>query len=122
VNRNETIDFLINKVRNGLTGVSTNCDNIMWNGMGCLYRYDNGNRCLIGWLIPDDKYHNDMEGDTVEQTLIKNLVGTTIMNFNLSELRNIQCKHDGLTGCCNTSKDAANSQAILISFLETFKI
>lgn len=27
----------------------------------CLYRNADGRKCAIGWLIPDDKYHKDME-------------------------------------------------------------
>lgn len=32
----------------------------------CLYRGPNNNRCAAGWLIPDDKYTDDMEGNTTD--------------------------------------------------------
>lgn len=32
----------------------------------CLYRNDDGLKCAIGCLIPDEKYSEDMEGDSSE--------------------------------------------------------
>lgn len=31
------------------------------NDIGCAYRGANGAKCALGWLIPDDKYYEDME-------------------------------------------------------------
>jgi hypothetical protein len=28
---------------------------------GCKYRGDGGTRCALGWLIPDDRYHAEMD-------------------------------------------------------------
>lgn len=32
--------------------------------VGCMYRAPDGKKCAIGWNIPDDKYYEDMEGNT----------------------------------------------------------
>lgn len=34
-------------------------------GVGCRYRADNGLKCAVGCLIPDDKYSPDIEGTPV---------------------------------------------------------
>ncbi len=37
-------------------------------GKGCRYR-SNGERCILGWFIPDGDYDEDMEGKGVESLL-----------------------------------------------------
>ena len=37
---------------------------------GCLYRNAYGHKCAIGCLIPDDKYHSDMEGKSVTSLVV----------------------------------------------------
>lgn len=33
-----------------------------WYPVGCVYRGDNGTKCAVGWLIPDNLYTANLEG------------------------------------------------------------
>lgn len=38
---------------------------------GCLYRGDNGQKCFVGHMIPDDEYSSSIEGKLAGEVLIK---------------------------------------------------
>lgn len=39
---------------------------------GCVYRADNGDKCAVGCLIPDDLYSPKMEGTKARQLIAEN--------------------------------------------------
>lgn len=65
-------------------------------GVQCIYRADNGFRCAIGCLIPDDKYKPNMEGQAIKPLLEqhKDLLGFPIGPRNLKLLKDLQQIHD----------------------------
>lgn len=58
----------------------------------CVYRGDDGKKCAIGCLIPDDKYSTDMEGQNCHADDIRDASGITDDTANLAE--SLQRLHD----------------------------
>lgn len=59
---------IFDKVSKHLVEQNRQCGVFAVSGIGaieCLYRDKKGLACAIGCLIPDDKYHQDMEGNGV---------------------------------------------------------
>lgn len=42
---------------------------------GCAYRGGNGCRCAAGWMIPDDRYLPDMEGEHTGAPIVAPVLG-----------------------------------------------
>ena len=61
-------------------------------GVYCAYRGENGNKCLIGKLIPDELYSKDMEGNTVYELAEKSKL--EFLNSYIGLLRSCQRCHD----------------------------
>lgn len=57
----------------------------------CAYRGENGTKCAVGCLIPDDKYYPAIEGITYTNSLIVTLLPEMEYTFLLREL---QLVHD----------------------------
>ena len=51
----ETFDIVVTNLRN------QGCQSLD-DEFNCAYRGENGLKCAVGWLIPDDVYSEDMEG------------------------------------------------------------
>ena len=63
----------------------------------CAYRGDNNTKCLVGHLIPDDKYTLELEGyitDKVIKTITDVSENTSTYYIIKSFLANLQCIHD----------------------------
>lgn len=60
----------------------------------CRYRGENGLKCAVGHLIPDDKYNNKFEGSTVIDADIAAAAGAK-EDGDVYFLRNLQLAHDG---------------------------
>lgn len=69
-----TFDIVVlNLRRQGVPSVEKSCRG------NCAYRGEGGNKCAAGWLIPDDAYTVDMEGQLVIDTTGKlTKVGETL--------------------------------------------
>lgn len=50
----------------------------------CRYRTPDGRKCAVGCLIPDDVYHDSIEGDTVRRLLCSARDISTVLRQNLS--------------------------------------
>lgn len=78
----------------------------------CTYRGDNGRKCAVGWLIPDENYSPAIEGDSaldrsVQECLPAELKGKTQF------LNKLQVVHDdGL--------DPGLMQTYLLDFAENY--
>lgn len=63
VNEQQVYDFVIVKLREqGYASTRSSPG-----GDHCAYRGDGGRRCGIGWLIPDEQYHEDFEETSVTE-------------------------------------------------------
>ena len=58
----------------------------------CVYRGENGRRCAIGWLIPDERYYVELEGRSVYNISIPCAVGCDVNDAVF--LSSLQCCHD----------------------------
>lgn len=67
----------------------------------CLYRGPNNNRCAVGWLIPDEYYRGDFEGqnvkDIAEEELEEGHPLKTFLLENSGFLLELQKAHDDVT-------------------------
>lgn len=61
-------------------------------GIGCAYRGENGKKCAIGCLIPDEWYSEDLEGNTVHQKVIREAAGIAESQLQLADA--LQACHD----------------------------
>lgn len=50
----------------------------------CAYRGDNGLKCAIGCLIPDEHYSSSLEGYTARNEEVMRAAGLSIENINLA--------------------------------------
>jgi hypothetical protein len=80
---------------------------------GCLYRTDEGLKCAVGCLIPDDQYHPSMEGQTVES--LQSLLPSYLLPHK-SLLINLQMLHDATSSW--TDADAMVGSLRLIAWRE----
>ncbi len=67
----------------------------------CAYRGDNGTKCAVGFLIPDEKYHLNMEGD-INALVTKYDPGPLLadaVDTDIDFLEALQAIHD--SGVCN---------------------
>lgn len=66
-------------------------------GFRCAYRGDNGLKCAIGCLIPDELYHEDMESITVID-LVKGFpeIGELFRGVDINLLFELQSTHDDI--------------------------
>jgi hypothetical protein len=76
----------------------------------CQYRGNNGCRCAAGWLIPDDKYSPNMEGNSVDYPPIREVLPSG-PDFTL--LVDLQSAHDWAV----RSRVAIDNDAWLHEFL-----
>ena len=63
------------------------------NGGNCQYRSDDGNACLVGCFIPDDKYQDIME-ETEALTVIEDYDLANFMPMNVFVMNELQELHD----------------------------
>ena len=61
----------------------------------CYYRASDGNRCLVGCFIPDDKYDESME-DKRADVIISEYGLNSVMPFDASDMECLQSFHDEL--------------------------
>lgn len=64
------------------------------NGSGCSYRGDDGRKCAIGHIIPDERYNSDMEGiaaDNLADKCLNDLIAISDYDF----IWRLQRCHDG---------------------------
>lgn len=61
----------------------------------CYYRASDGNRCLVGCFIPDDKYNESMEDNSADD-IISEYELDSIMPLGASDMEDLQVFHDGL--------------------------
>lgn len=64
------------------------------NGMSCRYRNEDGNRCVVGAMIPDSEYKKGMEGETVYGLVNKNYIDVERDSRMADFLRELQRAHD----------------------------
>lgn len=67
---------------------------------GCSYRDPRGNKCAVGWLIPDENYSPDLEGCYARNQMILRAIDPkygTILNDDANFLRDMQARiHDDM--------------------------
>jgi hypothetical protein len=84
-------------------------------GKGCRYR-SNGERCILGWFIPDDVYDSDMEGKGVEALLREfGEVVPAWFHDRVDLLTQMQSAHDGDSSLVKQGKDG------LAKWTDTFR-
>jgi hypothetical protein len=65
-------------------------------GGGCAYRGDGGMMCAVGCLIPDDKYHKNMEDEMSHSPMMRGVLEAEHGGYvNHQMLREWQKYHDG---------------------------
>lgn len=74
----------------------TSCeDGVLYSG--CAYRGDNGTKCAIGCLIPDEAYLHEIEGSTCRSGAVVELLKSLYdfhTEYQMSFLRQLQIVHD----------------------------
>lgn len=81
----EQFDIILTGIRwQGGPSVTTNG----W----CRYRDDNERRCAIGWLIPDDKYSDSLEGAGALSVWVREAAG--YLEEDEDDMDALQCIHD----------------------------
>jgi hypothetical protein len=60
----------------------------------CYYRGTEGRRCAIGWLMPDENYRPEFEGNAATADIIS-ACGINPTDSNMGWLCNLQSMHDG---------------------------
>lgn len=70
-----------------------------WGNFICSYKADNGLKCAIGCLIPDDQYDKRIEGKSINLnplliSILRNAIDLYIDDINF--LENLQMIHDQL--------------------------
>jgi hypothetical protein len=65
-------------------------------GTDCQYRTPDGCRCAAGWLIPDDEYSAEMEGELVWEVATRSpTLNQLERSFGEVFLQQLQSAHDG---------------------------
>ena len=59
----------------------------------CRYRIDE-KKCAIGRHIPDEIYHNSIEGGGIESLLVRECLPKEIIDLGISFLNHVQALHD----------------------------
>lgn len=97
--KQEYLDLVVTTSRNGGFPSIVRSDNCELRDPNCLYRSDNGKKCVAGLLIPDDKYSEVMEGQAID-TLIEECSLFSIIphGMTLPELVECQELHDDNAG------------------------
>ena len=66
----------------------------------CLYRTGDGNKCLVGHLIEDEEYHQDLEEHDVTEyrvyAAVNHSLGYSLKEEELNLLFHLQKAHDNL--------------------------
>ena len=64
----------------------------------CLYKTDDGKKCVIGLLIPDEKYDEDFEGRSIIALMTNGLLTYQDIPIGISEpsLLALQSAHDDM--------------------------
>lgn len=83
-------------------------------GLYCAYRGNNGTKCAVGCLIPDDKYSFTMEMKTVLR-LVDNFPGI-LVGYDLRLLNRLQQTHDS----CKVSEWETELRSLAVQFNLTF--
>ena len=85
-------------------------------GINCAYRGDNGTKCAVGCLIPDEKYSSSLEGFSIQKYKYATFDGainiTALMQelgYDLKLLKSLQGVHDN--NPCSDWSDALRSVA-----------
>lgn len=58
----------------------------------CAYRGDDGLKCAVGCIIPDEYYTKDFEGNRVDHEIIRDLLN--FLGYDLALLKQLQNVHD----------------------------
>ncbi len=61
-------------------------------GFGCAYRGDNGTKCAVGCLIPDELYHPSMEGKVAFESDMRNFL--QLLDIDTELANDLQEVHD----------------------------
>lgn len=69
----------------------------------CRYRTQDGKKCAIGCLIPDELYDQRMEGCSVSGLVGAKFLLPSFFNENIHFLDNLQRVHDGI-GCWSSEE------------------
>jgi len=79
----------------------------------CRYRSDDGTKCAIGCLIPDDLYEKELEGKGVRELILSEFkFSSYLQQFDLKFLIALQATHD----CTSPSKWYTELEKIAIRF------
>lgn len=70
----------------------------------CAYRGKDGTKCAVGALIPDEEYHPDMEGESVEW-IGQAYQLKSLQTLNIGMLRVAQRAHDNMDPLAFTPED-----------------
>lgn len=93
----ELVTFVFDKIieQGGCSkGIQSYCG-----GSNCLYRAPNGRKCVVGWLIPDDKYSSEFEGGDILNSRNAKLRNILIeLGYDVHILLNLQKIHDKTFG------------------------
>lgn len=92
------LDFLNDTVSYYSADTSRRCFRVITGNTGytfnrCMYRY-NGKTCAIGRHIADDQYHPTIEGCSVKQQTVFNLLPLNVQELGEHFLIDIQTLHD----------------------------
>lgn len=89
---------------------------------GCVYRSREGLKCIVGWMIPDDKYTPGMDvgGDTgtgvadneLVLTVLREQLDDNLTADRISFLNSLQRVHDGLPSGSDLTVEAFASRLI----------
>lgn len=83
----------------------------------CKYRGENGTKCAVGCLIPDDLYDPSMEGKNVNDIVIPHSpyprVCELFENVDPELLRAMQSAHDNLDGVLFHEQDSVDTAAAM---------
>lgn len=61
---------------------------------GCAYRGEEGRKCAAGWVLPNERYKESMEGSGVGQDLIRDVFVSIVGEENMLFLSLLQGAHD----------------------------
>lgn len=80
-----------------------------WDGQNCFYRDDSGHKCALGFLIEDEDYSPDMEGETISthghykeiNLAIQHHIGRELGYREIIILQKVQQAHDNAATQCD---------------------
>jgi hypothetical protein len=84
----EIVNFVAEKLRAQNGSSTSHC--------GCAYRGENGRRCAVGWLIPDELYKPFMENEVVTQPIVRDVLKQLVSDEQIKLLIDLQDAHDSI--------------------------